>query len=261
MPRLVARACVARGEHPLVVWLPQTTAPSFYGCAVVRPQGFWSALRLAKARGITRVVLAGGYRRSTGEREARRATRHRLLGFLTAKLIARHRDARALRRLGWLLRCFGMRVLAPQTFCPALCPARSGALGKGLPSRADRRDIAYAKRVLDRLAPLDMGQGVVVAQGLVLGLETLEGTDALLDSVRRLKKQRAIRGGVLVKLPKTGQRRDLDLPAVGIKTVQRAASAGLYGIAFETQGALLLPPRETIAQADACNLFLYSMRP
>ena len=261
LPRLVARACVARGMRPLVVWLPQKAAPSFDGCPVVRPQGFWDALRLAKARGISRVVLAGGYRRSSGKREGQRATPHRLLAFLTARLIARHRDARALSRLAWLLRCCGVRVLAPQTFCPELCPARSGALGKRRPSRADKQDIAYAKRVLDRLAPLDMGQGVVVAQGLVLAVETLEGTDALLDSVRRLKKQRAIQGGVLVKLPKTGQRRDLDLPAVGTKTLQRAARAGLHGIAFEAHGVLLVPLRETIEQADSRNLFLYSLAP
>ncbi len=261
LPRLVARACVARGMRPLVVWLPQRVAPSFYGCPVVRPKGFWSALRLAKARGISRVVMAGGYKRSSGKREGERATRNRLLAFLTARLIARHTDARALRRLAWLLRCCGVRILAPQTFCPALCPARRGALGERRPSRADKKDIAYAKRVLDRLASLDMGQGVVVAQGLVLALETLEGTDALLDSVRRLKKQRSIQGGVLVKLPKTGQRRDLDLPAIGIKTLQHAARAGLHGVAFEAQGALLLPPSETIRQADRRNLFLYSLAP
>ena len=262
LPRLVARACVARGERPLVVWLSaEKPPPSFYGCPVVRPQGFWSALRLAKARGIARVVMAGGYRRSSGEREGKRATRHRLLAFLSARLIARHRDARALRRLAWLLRCFGMRVLAPQTFCPDLCPDQRGALGKRQPSRADKKDIAYAKRVLDKLAPLDMGQGVVVAQGLVLAVETLEGTDALLDCVRRIKKQRAIQGGVLVKLPKTGQRRDLDLPAVGTKTLERAASAGLHGIAFEAQGVLLVPPSETIRQANRYDLFLYSIAP
>ncbi len=259
LPRLVARACVARGERPLIVWLSEDTPKSFYGCPVVRPRGFWAALRLAKARGISRVVMAGGYRRSTGKREGQRATRYPLLAFLTERLIARHRDARALKRLAWLLRCFGVRVLAPQTFCPALCPDQRGALGTRRPSRADRKDIAYAKRVLDRLAPLDMGQAVVVAQGLVLAIETLEGTDALLDSVRRLKKQRAIQGGVLVKLPKIGQRRDLDLPAIGTKTIQRAASAGLHGIAFEAQGALLLPPSETLRQADACQLFLYSL--
>ncbi len=261
LPRLVARACVERDERPLIVWLSDKTPPPFYGCPVVRPRGFWTALRLAKARGIARVVMAGGYRRSTGKREGQRATRHRLLAFLTERLIARHRDARALKRLAWLLRCFGVRVLAPQIFCPALCPDQRGALGTRRPSRADRKDIAYAKLVLDRLAPLDMGQGVVVAQGLVLAIETLEGTDALLDSVRRLKKQRAIQGGVLVKLPKIGQRRDLDLPAIGTKTIQRAASAGLHGIAFEAQGALLLPPAETLRQADACQLFLYSLAP
>ena len=261
LPQLVVRACLARGIRPLVVWLSERAPPSFDGCPVVRPQGFWPALRLAKARGISRVVMAGGYRRSSGEREGQRATRHHLLAFLTARLIARHTDARALKRLAWLLRCCGVQVLAPQTFCPALCPDRHGALGKRRPSRADKKDIAYAKRVLDKLAPLDMGQGVVVAQGLVLAVETLEGTDALLDGVRRLKQQRSIRGGVLVKLPKTGQRRDLDLPAIGTKTLQRAARAGLHGIAFEAQGALLVPPLETLRQADRRNLFLYSLAP
>ncbi len=261
LPQLVARACVARGMRPLVVWLSEKPSPSFEGCTVVRPPSFWAALRLAKTRGIARVVMAGGYRRSTGKQEGRRAARHRLLAFVTERLIARHRDARALRRLAWLLRCCGIRVLAPQHFCPALCPDRRGKLGKLAPSRAACKDIAYGRLVLDRIASLDMGQGVVVAQGLVLALETLEGTDALLESVRRLKKQRSIQGGVLVKLPKTGQRRDLDLPAIGVRTLTHAARAGLHGVAFEAQGALLLPPDETIRQADRLNLFLYSVAP
>lgn len=259
LAHLITRACLARGEVPLIIMLPhkrQASVKSFFGCQVLFPKTPWAALRLAHANSIRRVIFAGKYTRSTAKHEAERTSKNILLAFITKRLIARFGDDRAMRRIAWILKLFAIRVVAPQEFYPALTPQRHGLLGTVNVSSSDKCDIQLAKRVLDLLAPLDIGQGIVVSSGLVLGIETLEGTDALLQSVARLKKQRSISGGVLVKLPKIGQRRDLDLPAIGVKTVRMVTKAGLRGIAIECQGALLIPPDATIAAANKHSIFI-----
>ncbi|MDO6646773.1 LpxI family protein, partial [Acinetobacter guillouiae] len=82
--------------------------------------------------------------------------------------------------------------------------------------------------ILLALSPLDVGQGAVVAGGLVLGIETLQGTDALLRFVGDTPAPlRRCQGGVLVKAPKRGQDLRVDMPAIGPDTVRNAAAAGL----------------------------------
>ena len=279
---IIAREAIARGEKPLIIILGKhvkksgekagsksgekagsksehsPSADSFHvlGCRILYPASPWQALHLARKNGVRRVVFAGKYRRSSSKREAHKASRNVILAFITKRLVSRFGDDRVMRRIAGLLRLFAIRVVAPQEIYPSLCPERLGALGRIKTTRGDRRDIQFAKKVLDKLAPMDISQSIVVASGLVLGIETLAGTDALLESVRSLKKQRDIEGGVLVKLPKIGQSKELDLPAIGTETLRMVARANLNGIAIESQGALLIPPEKTIAKADESSLFI-----
>ena len=109
------------------------------------------------------------------------------------------------------------------------------------------------------LGAADVGQAVVVQQGLVLGVEAIEGTDALLARCGPLRREGG--GGVLVKLAKPGQDRRLDLPAIGPETVRNAAAAGLAGVAFEAGGTVLLDRERTVEAADAAGLFLLALAP
>ena len=136
----------------------------------------------------------------------------------------------------------------------------SGLLTRGArPDGAARADIWRGVAVCRALGAADVGQAAVVQQGLVLGVEAIEGTDALLARCGKLRRQG--RGGVLVKLAKPGQDRRLDLPAVGPETVRNAAAAGLAGIAFEAAATVLLDRERTVAEADAAGLFLLALEP
>jgi DUF1009 family protein len=107
---------------------------------------------------------------------------------------------------------------------------------------------------------LDVGQGAVACDGLVLAVEAQEGTDAMLRRVAELPA--SIRGvpgkprGVLAKAPKPIQDTRVDLPTIGPFTVQRAAVAGLAGIAGEAGKVLVLDREELIRTADELGLFV-----
>ena len=109
------------------------------------------------------------------------------------------------------------------------------------------------------LGVVDVGQGCVVQQGIVLAVEAIEGTDAMLTRAAELRRPGP--GGVLVKLVKPGQDRRAALPTLGPRTIDAAAGAGLRGIAFEAGGTLFTDRAACVARADAAGLFLLGLHP
>ena len=103
-------------------------------------------------------------------------------------------------------------------------------------------------RIARALGALDIGQAVIVQQGLVLGVEAIEGTDELLRRCAALRRDGP--GGVLVKTEKPGQERRADRPTIGLRTVELAAETGLRGIAVEADATIVLDRDEIIGAAD-----------
>jgi DUF1009 family protein len=139
--------------------------------------------------------------------------------------------------------------------------APEGAWGAIAPNPAQVKDIAKGAQVAHAIGAFDIAQGVVVCEGHVLALEGAEGTDEMLKRVATLPP--ALRGtpeqrrGVLVKRPKPIQERRVDLPVVGLRTLDGAAAAGLAGVAVEAHGALAVRRAEMLAEADKRGIFLY----
>ena len=211
--------------------------------------------------GVTRVAFAGAMRRPRLEPE--------LFDPRTAQLVPRllaamgQGDDAALRAVIGLFEEFGFEVVAAQALAPDLVPGPGVVCGTV--AEADRADAARAAEIVAGLGALDLGQGAVVTQGLCLAVETLPGTDAMLDFVARhgagLRPDPKGARGVLFKAPKPGQDRRADLPAIGPETVRGAAAGGLAGIAWEAGGAMLITPAATRAAAEAAGLFLWAREP
>jgi DUF1009 family protein len=134
-----------------------------------------------------------------------------------------------------------------------------GVLGRVAPDAQALADISRGVAVVRALGVADVGQACVVQQGIVLALEAIEGTDAMLARAGGLARAGA--GGVLVKLVKPGQDRRADLPTIGPRTVAAAAAAGLTGIAFEAGGTLLTDRAGLVQAADDAGLFLIGIDP
>lgn len=137
----------------------------------------------------------------------------------------------------------------------------AGSLAGVKPTLDQMEDLKKAASVATEMGRLDIGQGAIVANGLVLCVEAQEGTDEMLRRCAELPSQikgsEQARAGVLVKRPKPQQERRIDLPTIGIRTVDLAAEAGLAGIGFEADGALIINSARVQARAEALGLFLY----
>ncbi|MBN8967756.1 MAG: UDP-2,3-diacylglucosamine diphosphatase LpxI [Rhizobiales bacterium] len=148
----------------------------------------------------------------------------------------------------------GIRDLAPELLMPEGCMTRAR------PDRDAEADIARGDELLRATGPFDIGQAAVVIDGHVVSVEDIEGTDALLARIARLRAEGRLRGkpgrGVLVKAPKQGQDLRLDLPAVGPRTVEGLAAAGLAGAAIAAGHAVVAEPQAMVEAADKAGVFI-----
>lgn len=258
LPRRLIESCRAAGREVFVLALEgeaDREAVETVPHAWCRIGGAATGLDLLRANAVGELVLAGGVRRPSlaSLRPDWRA----------AKLFARV-GYRALGDDGLLkavikeLEREGFRVIgADQLLDEAALP--EGPLGQVRPDAEAEVDIAHGVRLARAIGRLDIGQAVVVQQGLVLGVEAIEGTDGLLRRCAALGRDGP--GGVLVKVEKPGQERRVDRPVIGPQTVVLAAESGLRGIAAEAGATLVLDRAEVIRLADATGLFVVGIRP
>lgn len=160
--------------------------------------------------------------------------------------------ARIVEDCGFRLR--GAHEVAPEILVPI------GALTRRVAVERELADVALGLEYLQATSPFDVGQAVVVADRHVLAAEAAEGTDGMLARVAELRKGgriRAPRGtGVLVKAPKRGQDRRLDLPSIGPQTVENVVNAGLGGIAVTAGNTITAEPARLVQAADAAGIFV-----
>ncbi|MFO0997183.1 MAG: UDP-2,3-diacylglucosamine diphosphatase LpxI [Alphaproteobacteria bacterium] len=216
----------------------------------IRLGALGEGLRLLHAEAVDELVLAG---RVTRPALSELVPDLRGLKFLAKVGASALGDDGILRAVTEELEAEGFRLVGPESILGDLV-APEGPYTTARPDAAALEDIARGIEVAKGLGRLDVGQAVVVQAGIVLGVEAIEGTDALLARCAGLKRKAP--GGVLVKMRKPMQDSRVDLPTIGVETVRGAAAAGLRGIAIEAGGALVLDRPAVAAAADAAGLFV-----
>lgn len=151
-----------------------------------------------------------------------------------------------------------MRVVGIHEVIPNLL-VKEGVLTKHKPDKQALADISRGVEVARELGKLDVGQAVIVQQGLVLGVEGIEGTDRLIERCGTYQRKGV--GGVLVKLRKPQQDMRIDLPTIGTKTIENLHSAGMRGIAIHAGNALIVNEAEVIALANKYSMFICGIEP
>ena len=205
-------------------------------------------------QGVTRVVLAGHLSRPAINPAACDAQMLALAPRIMAALPKG--DDALLREVIAIFEERGFQMVAAHDLVPSLV-AEEGLLAGPAPDRPDLADAARGREILTALSPLDIGQACVVAGGLCLGVETVQGTDALLRFVEQTPAHlRRGHEGVLVKAPKAGQDLRVDMPVIGLGTVAGAVDAGLAGIVVAAGGVMVLERQSTLEAIEEAGLFL-----
>ena len=260
IPIAVAEAVMRRGRRVVLFPVRGWADPA----AVERFPHYWVAVgqggrlaRYAHAEGCRDMVLVG-----TALRPALTSLR---LDWTTLRLLPeiwrafRGGDDHLLSGVARIFHDLGFRIVGAHEVAPEILMPR-GNIGTFGPEQRDLADIARGLALLRALGPFDVGQAVVVADNQVLAIEAVDGTDNMLERIAELRERgRVATGkgvGVLIKAPKPTQDRRLDMPAIGPKTVEAAARAGLAGIAVLAESTIVAEPPELARAADAAKLFV-----
>jgi DUF1009 family protein len=210
-----------------------------------------------RAAGARDLVLAGAVKRPSFLSLRPDAGAARLLPRVGIKAFGG--DDSLLTAVVQVLRDEGFNPLEARQVLSDVMVDRPGLLTAQGPDEQAAQDIRRGLAVVRAVGAVDVGQGAVVQQGLVLAVEAIEGTDAMLARAGTLRREGP--GGVLVKVMKPGQDRRADLPVIGPDTIRAAAGAGLRGIAIEANGTIVIDRTETIAAAQAAGVFILALDP
>lgn len=258
-PILVAEAALAQGRPVIIAAIRGEADPaiSAYPHRWIGRGQVGTLISLLKHHHARELVIIGGMR----QRRLPYPSEMDLSGIfvlLRNWRLLKSGDDGTLRKIARILETRDIRVVGAVEVAPELLMP-SGALGACRPSAAVEADIERGLAAARAHGDEDLGQAVIVADGMVALKEGPTGTDAMIATWASLRRERSGRRGVLVKCPKPRQDRRLDLPAIGPDTVRSAAAAGLAGIAVEAGGTIVADRAEMVRIADELGLFVWGI--
>jgi len=208
-----------------------------------------------KREGVTRAVMAGQVK----HKQIFSATRP---DWRLAKLLLNLRTRNTDMLLGAVAKVLedeGIELLSSTSFLePMLAPA--GVLTARLPDESERADMEYGLLVARGIAGFDLGQTVVVAAGVCVAVEAMEGTDATIARAGAIFKtlegdeSTLTRRLTVVKVAKPNQDLRFDVPVVGVPTIAAMRAAGATCLCVEAGRTLLFDREAMVAAADAAGI-------
>ena len=148
----------------------------------------------------------------------------------------------------------GMPVIPCTIFMKeAVCPL--GTLTKVEPTSDEFEDIKIGISAIDAMSAQDIGQMVVVREGIVVAVEAVEGTNAAIERGAKLG------GKVVVKFAKPTQDMRFDVPTIGLATIELLVEKEVKVLALEAGRSLLLDKTECLNLANKNGISILGLEP
>ena len=211
-------------------------------------------LKAMKEHNVHDIVLAGGIKRPSFKELIPDWEAVKIIAKIAMKKMS---DDNLFRVVMDEIESRGFKIVGIEEVVPDML-FQEGVYGKVKPSKEDMDDIERGWTVAKAIGAVDVGQAVVVQEGLVLAMEAIEGTDMVLSRAAQLRKQG--KAPVMVKVLKPGQDMRVDLPAIGLQTMELFVKYGIGGIAVEAGGILLIEKDAVIKMADESGIFIIGMK-
>lgn len=255
LPFFTRDALRRAGWDVFIVGLKNFVNPDLNPDITVRLGGAGRAIREFKRRGIKKLVFVGslGHPNLTDLRPD-------LWTFITLMKIMKHQrgyDSMAV-ALNNVLEKQGFEIVAAQDLAPELTFEVAGVQTRIKPSTADKKNIERAIEVSHTIGAADIGASVVVDKQ-VIAVEAAEGTAKMLERVVGMRTNKKKSSGVFAKMTKPGQDLRIDIPAIGVDTVNAVADAHLRGIVVNTKTCFVVNKPAVIAQADKRGIFILAV--
>jgi DUF1009 family protein len=148
-----------------------------------------------------------------------------------------------------------MKVVDSTLFLKPLLP-EAGTLTRRAPDVDEAADVAYGREIAKKIAGLDLGQTVVVADRACVAVEAMEGTDATIERAGILGNGRRL---VVVKVSKPNQDMRFDVPVVGRKTIEVMSKAHASVLAIDAGKTLLFEKQLLVEDANQAGISIVGM--
>ncbi|WP_285905885.1 LpxI family protein [Pseudodesulfovibrio pelocollis] len=253
-PILVARGVKARGCRLVVAGFTGHT-----NMEVAAHADVWRELKLGKLgklidyfreHGVERVIMAG-----TIDKPKVMDIRH--LDMRAVKLLFSQKnkgDSAILGALAAEMEREGMPVIPAHEFLPELVTP-SGVMTRREPDEREWEDLRFGWRIAKELGRMDIGQCLVLREGIISAVEALEGTDQAIARGCALGGP----GCVVVKIFKPGQQEQVDLPSLGLDTVRVMAEGKATCLGIEAGKSLFFDRDVALAQADTAGIAIVGL--
>lgn len=254
LPVIVARECERLGVPLIMVGFEGNTPLEVlqpFPHELSRLAAVGNTIKILKKHECTHICMAGHIKRPTLSELVPDVKGAMVMTRLFGK--GRLGDDGLLRELALVLEEEGFTVVGAHEIVPALM-AHHETYTRSKPSKQALADARFGADLLTHMELHDVGQAVVIQEGLVLGIEAIEGTEELIKRCGIYKRKGD--KPVLIKRKKGNQDMRFDLPTIGIKTVEQLASAGFAGVFIEAGGTLIVNRDAVIAAADEHRIFI-----
>ena len=211
-------------------------------------------IKAFRSNNVGNIVLAGGIKRPSLKELIPDWEGVKIITKLAMKKMS---DDNMFRAVMDEIEKYGFKIVGIEEVVPEMM-FLEGIYGKIKPTDEDMDDIQRGITVAKALGAVDVGQAAVVQEGMVLAVEAIEGTDMMLSRASLLKKQG--KDPVMVKVLKPGQDMRVDLPAIGLQTIEQLKKYGIKGIAVEAGGILLIERKAVIEMADEAGIFIIGIK-
>jgi len=255
-PFLVLEAARERGVEPLVVAIKEEAFPELAQSA---REVEWLSLgevnkllELLTTRGVQKVILAGQVKHIQLFSSIKPdGVVHRVLKGMQRK----NTDA-LIGAFVRMLEARGIQVVDSTMFLGLLLAA-AGPMTKRSPDAGERADIDYGREIAKKIAGLDIGQTIVVADRACVAIEAMEGTDAAIERAAALSNGKRL---VIVKVSKPKQDMRFDVPVVGVNTIRVMNRSNARVLAVDAGKTLLFEREQLIEEANQAGIAVVGMK-
>jgi DUF1009 family protein len=209
-------------------------------------------IKVFKDNGVRHVAMAGGISRVKHFGDVKLDLR----GSALLLKLRSTKDDVIMRGIADELLSEGIEVIPCTVFLKEMITPSGLLTRKGL-TREETEDVQVGKEALRAMSDQDIGQLVVVREGVIVAVEASEGTN-----------QAILRGGelggkgtVIVKCAKATQDMRFDVPTVGISTIEVMEKVGARVLALEAGRSLIMDKQQVIFRAEKSKISIVGITP
>lgn len=254
LPNLVAQNAAAHGRQPIIVEITKENKQRFtdVSCDIY-------SYGVGQIQKITRKLLELNVKELViiGKIEPSILLRPLQFDATALKIMAQNRSRKPSDLVSAVLEHFqsvGLSILNQDHFLPQLLP-EEGILTKRQPNAAQWTDIDIGINTARQVANLDIGQTVVVKNQIILAIEAIEGTDTTIERGGTLGGK----GIVVAKAASDSHDFRIDVPTVGMQTLQTLHAVNASVLAVEAKRTFVMDTEELIQQADRWKIAIVAV--